>query len=151
MALEDQLTEGRRFAARVSPDGRLVLADEPAWKVFLLRWRQRLVSVWVEPFRPTRSNPQNRWYRGVIVPAVAGELSKGRDLPLSNDQAHYVLKAAFIGQEETALGPTPISTTTLSTVQFSEYCERIRAHAASEWGLNIPSPNEREPVGGWEQ
>lgn len=145
------MSEARRFAAKVTPDGRLVFADEPAWRFTLARWKDRTLAVVLEVLRPTRSNRQNRWYRGVIVPAVAGHLSKGRELPLSNDQAHYVLKGAFIGMVETELIPCPISTTTLSTVQFSDYCERIRAHAASEWGLNIPSPDEREPVGGWEQ
>lgn len=144
------MTEAR-FAARVTPDGRLVFADEPAWRFTLGRWKGRTVAIVLELFRPKRSNPQNRWYRGVIVPAVARQLSKGRELPISNGQAHHVLKQAFIGIVETALGTAPISTTTLSTVQFSDYCEQIRAHAASEWGLNIPSPNEPEPVGGWEQ
>jgi len=134
-----------RFLTRVLPDGWVSLTEH------VPQWTGRDVVVTVEPAFPRRSNDQNRWYRGVIVPAVAGELSKGRDLPLSNDQAHHVLKAAFLGVEQTALGPAPRRSRTLTTAEFADYCERIRAHAASEWGLNIPSPNEPEPVGGWAQ
>jgi hypothetical protein len=138
-----------RFAARVTPKGELVFADPPAWRFVLQRWKGRDVVVEIAPPRRDRTNRQNRWYRGVIVPAVAEELSRNRPLPLSNDQAHHVLKCAFIGTEETALGPAPISTKTLTTVQFSDYCERIRAHAASEWGRNIPSPDEAGPEREW--
>ena len=120
------MSEARHFAARVTTDGRLVLADEPAWRFALRRWKGRPVTVALGLFRKNRTSLQNRWYWGVIVPAVAGRLSQGRELPLSNDQAHYVLKAAFIGTEETDLGPVPCSTRSLTTVQFSDYCERIR-------------------------
>jgi hypothetical protein len=132
------------FRGRVSDAGKMYIdADnQEPMRSALLDLAGERVTFTVEHWRETRSNQQNRWYRGVIVPAVARELSKGRALPLSNDAAHYVLKSAFIGVEDTPLGPAPKSTKTLNTQQFSEYCERIRAHFAAEYGLNIPDPVE---------
>lgn len=97
----------------------------------------------LEPERLQRTTQQNRWYWGMVVPLVADYLSQGREVPLSNDQAHYVLKSAFLGVEETPLGTVPKSTRRLSVEEFSLYCDKIVSHAAAEWGMNIPAPGER--------
>lgn len=129
-----------RAEANVDSAGRLRLVDPQRWRAALAPNAGRRVVVTVERHHERRSNKQNSWYWSCIVPAVAGHLSKGRELPLSDDQAHYVLKSAFIGLEETPLGSVPKSSAALSTAEFSAFCERIVAHAASEWGLPIPTP-----------
>jgi hypothetical protein len=137
------VTEDRfMFEGRVTDEGHVRPEHVRETAARLRKWKGRRVLVEVTRYVKRRTNNQLAWYWVAVVPAVADHLSRGRVLPLSKDQAHYVLKAAFIGQEETPLGPAPISTGTLSAAQFSEYVERIRAHAASEWGLNIPSPDE---------
>lgn len=131
-----------RFGGKVDA-GKLVLDDPVRWTGALARLAGQRVFLTVERERIQRTTQQNRWYWGMVVPLVADFLSQGRELPLSNDQAHYVLKSAFLGVDETPLGPVPKSTRKLSVEEFSTYCEKIVSHAAAEWGLNIPAPGER--------
>lgn len=130
------------WRARVDENSGLHWRDAGRFAGFLARLRGRDVEVTVRPERKRRSLKQNAWYWAAIVPAVQQYLSEGRTFPLTEEQTHYLLKFAFIGTEETPLGPVPISTTTLDVEQYSTFCERIRAHAASEWGLPIPGPEE---------
>jgi len=132
------------FRGSVTEDGKLEL-DEPArWLAVLASLRKRIVQVTLERASARRSLRQNRLYWWCIVPSVAEYLSIGRTLPLSDDDAHYVLKRAFLGAETTRLGSYPKSTRTLTTEEFSVYCEKIVAHCASEWGLQIPMPDDKE-------
>jgi len=112
-------------------DGRVYPDDSGALRANLQGWEGKRVSVEVEREYKRRTTQQNRRYWSVIVPCVAELLTKTRDLPISSDQAHYLLKAAFLGQVETDLGPVPKSTRNLSTAEFAEYCDRIEAHFAS--------------------
>ena len=131
-----------RFAAVVTDKGELRLLDPTAWRVRLTKLRGRHVWLVVERQEKKRSLNQNAWYWAAIVPAVQQHLSEARTLPLTKEQTHYVLASAFVGTEDTPLGPVPCKTSTLTTEQFSTYCERIRAHAAAEWGLPIPGPDD---------
>jgi hypothetical protein len=121
------------FEATIGAHGELVpvgaLATRATVRLQAYKGRQALVTV--EPERKRRSLAQNARYWGCIVPFAAEVLSVTRDVPLSKDQAHHVLKAAFIGVEETALGPVPKSTRDLSTAEFAEYCAKVEGHFAS--------------------
>jgi hypothetical protein len=130
------------FRAQVSTEGTLVWSEPTRVRATLAHLRGKAITITLEREVRRRSDPQNRWYWASVVPAVAEYLSIGRPLPISKDDAHYVLCSAFIGCDETPLGRVPSHSSTLTTEQFSTYCERIRAHAASEWGLRIPGPDE---------
>lgn len=123
--------------------GKLVIDQPLKWSSVLARQDGKRLSITIEREIIRRSLSQNSWYWSIIVPTCASVLSRTRDVPLSNDQTHYVLKSAFIGTEQTPLGPIPKSSARLSTKEFAEYCDRIVAHAASEWGFPIPAPGER--------
>jgi hypothetical protein len=114
-------------------------ADDQWLYVALMASLPARVRVTVERERQIRSLKANARYWSCIVPMVAAVLSVSRDVPLSNDQAHHVLKAAFIGTEDTPLGPVPKSSAGLDTAAFSAYCERIEGHFASEFGASIPN------------
>lgn len=131
------------FTAGIAEDGRLTPEAVTETKDRLARWAGKKVTVTVQPYRKIRSLSQNAWYWGVIVPMVAQQLSQGRTFELSEEQTHYILRSAFLGLLETPLGPVPESSTGLTTAEFSEYCEKIIAHAATEWALRIPTPDER--------
>ena len=131
-----------RFTGRVD-QGRVCMDEPQRWLATLGRWNGKRVEVSIRVPTERRSSQQNRWYWSCIVPIAKEVLSQGRVVPLSKDQAHYVLASAFLGSEETPLGTVPIKTSALSTKDFATYCERIVAHAASEWGIAIPVPGER--------
>ena len=59
---------------------------------------------------------------------------------------HKALAGEFIGWDEVKISNkvvrVPKSTTTLNTIQFSNFFEKIQRWAA-ENGIDIPSPNEK--------
>jgi hypothetical protein len=134
------------FSAAVSQDGTLRPDDMAGWRVGVARFRGQRLTVSLESVRLTRSGQQNRRYWGVILVLVAEVLSIGRELPISRDQAHFVCKLAFLGQEDTALGPVPKSTRTLSTKDFSDYCDRICSWLYQEHGVVVPGLGETQEI-----
>lgn len=95
--------------------------------------------------RATRSRSQNAWYWGCVVGFVAEHTG------YTAEEIHEIYKAKFLpktlafadGNGE-VLGEFVIggSTTRLNTVEFSEFCERIREWAADSLGVVIPDPQE---------
>ena len=93
-----------------------------------------------------RSNPQNRYYWGVVV-AMVRQMFIDYGTPVSAEQVHEYLKMN-VGKMIDMLidpkgNPAPFlrTTTKLSTQEFEDYMEKIRAWAAG-FGLIIPLPNE---------
>lgn len=121
--------------------GRLAF-DDPAHLQGVLAALPARVSVTLERIRQIRSSQANRYYWSCVVPVVAEVLSIGRDLPLSRDQVHELLKKAFIGIEQTPIGEVAKSSAALSTDEFSAYVEAIQAHFGSEMGVAFPHPGE---------
>lgn len=94
-----------------------------------------------------RSNPQNNYYFGVVVPLIYDGL---RDVGYNSirtlDQAHDVMKSLFLKVKEEQNGITIEriqSTTELNKEKFSDYLDQINAWAYDYLGVNIPAPNEQ--------
>lgn len=88
-----------------------------------------------------RSLRQNARHWAVLIPLLSHFLSKTRDLPLSKDQTHYIAVAAFLGCEETPLGPVPKRTRDITTKEFAHMDEQI-ALFLMEKGYPIPEPGQ---------
>ena len=94
--------------------------------------------------RNPRSNNQNRYYWGVIIPILSNETG------YTKDEVHEVLKTMFLsthitfGKQQYSI---PKSTKDLTTIETEEYFERIRTFASLELNANIPLPNEVEVDG----
>jgi hypothetical protein len=82
-----------------------------------------------------RTNPQNRYYWGVVVPML------GKHFGYTKSEMHEALKWQFLRKPE-ADPPTVGSTRKLTTEQFNEYIETIQIWSASEYSVVIPDPNE---------
>ena len=83
-----------------------------------------------------RSNPQNKWYRGVVLEMISEET--GHD----PDDLHELFKYKFNSSE--VMGKRVGKTTVNLTVkEFTEYVENIRRWAAEFLSMNIPDPDER--------
>lgn len=105
------------------------------------------VELTIQKKRKTRSNPQNRYYWGNVIP-ICCEILKDCGYLFTHDQVHEFLKANFntkpLTNEKT--GETlaiPLTTTTLTTVEYEEYLERIRVWAWDFASVTIPLPNEQ--------
>lgn len=96
--------------------------------------------------RPTRTLPQNAWYWGCVLPAVAAGLEEAWGERLTAEDTHEYLKAKFnyrtIVNRETGevLGKVPCSTATLNTADFGEYLDEIIQFAAEFLKVEIPQP-----------
>lgn len=106
----------------------LPISATPGWRVV------------IEPDERTRSGEQNRRYWAMLneiaEKAWVGEERERRLYPA--DAWHAFFAGRMIGQSEVPGGGLiPISTTTLTTAEFSDYMERIHAHASLELGVEF--------------
>lgn len=105
------------------------LNPERAWKVTAVLHRKK------------RSNPQNKYFWGVIVKIICDET--GNDA----QDVHDVLCGDCFGwQEYEVMGKKKVrpvrGTSQLPVGEFEAFCEWCRAYSARNMGLVIPLPNE---------
>lgn len=123
-------------------EGRFVADNPAAWPIAMREWNGKKVVVEIDAQKSIRTLPQNNRYFGVLLPLFQHYLSQTRDVPLSKEQAHWVAASAFHGTDETTMGMVPKPTRTMTTKEFSEYCDKL-ALFLQEKGYPIP----QHPVG----
>ena len=97
------------------------------------------IELIVRKRRTIRSDRQHRYYWGVVIEMSA------ECYGYEPAEMHEAWKLHFLRQESPDHKlPTVRSTTSLSTVEFEDYQERIRRKTLEDWGLIIPLPNEAE-------
>jgi hypothetical protein len=101
-----------------------------------------------------RSNEQNKYYWGVVLPNLVEGLKDVGYAELSIEEAHEFCKNKFIFQETKNMCVVNKvtgeiqnikyypSTAKLTTTEFNEYFERIIIFASEYLSINIPYPNE---------
>ena len=127
-------------------------------KLKLFDHEKQAIKRWIETFKDgtklditirkhksKRSNEQNRYYFGVVLPILADYF--GHD---NIEDMHEDMKLKF-NPIESKIEPGKIiggTTTKLSTVDFfsaeTSYVERICRWAATEYGIYIPPPKKAE-------
>lgn len=101
----------------------------------------------IEKVKKTRSNNQNRYYHGVIIPIVKNCLKEAGYI-MNNDEVHELLKLKFLREvlfidENTGDVTERVkSTTELSTSAFMDYASDIRQFTLEYFNTDIPEPNE---------
>lgn len=115
---------------------------QAALKMFEGKW----VAITIKERKRGRSNSQNAYYHGCVVPIIVDLLREyGNDADA--DIAHAFCKDMFLppaGIKKVRVGKMTHesrSTTWLNTAEFEEFLERIRVFAA-ENGYQILLPNE---------
>ena len=97
-------------------------------------------AVAIKKKRANRSGSQNRYYWSVVIAYISEETG------FTKEEAHQIMGRMFLkyvksvpdGTEEVFVR----STTSLNTLEMTEYIESIRTFALSELGTYIPDPNE---------
>ena len=117
------------FTGRVSADGTLQLRSPTKYKRHLRGLAGKDVVLLVREPHELRSGSQNNYYHGVVVALLAEEWG------CTPASVHQDLKREF-GVRSTA---------TLEANQFEAYLAKIRAWALTEFGVQIPEPNEVMP------
>ena len=117
--------------------GKVVLDEQEKYN--LLVWSLNGKDVELTIWRPEnkRSNQQNRYYRGVVIPILCE--STGYD----ENEMHDALRMLFL-RDDSGKIPTLRSTTELTTVTWEEYMSKVRIWASAELQTYIPEPREME-------
>lgn len=92
-----------------------------------------------------RSNQQNKYYWGVVIPIVTQGLMSLHGDYLSPEDVHEFLKFRFNYKEiDTGVEVLTIGkqTSSLSTFEFAEYIDKIIIFADEYLNIIIPEPNE---------
>ena len=96
-----------------------------------------------------RSNPQNRYYWGVVVSLISDSIGYTRD------EVHEMLKHKFLTSMESIkntrtgisyLIPKEKSTTQLDTKEWEQFMSEIREWSSMALNIFIPEPNEEIPT-----
>jgi len=112
-------------------------------------WEQLPDGKYITTIKSTkqRSNDQNDYYRGVVVPLVfQGLKDAGFDTVRNKEDAHEIMKTLFLKVSEERDGlrlERVMSTTELTTIGFAEYLLNIFTWAFDYLGITIPEPNKQ--------
>jgi len=107
------------------------------------------VLITFEKPKKTRSNPQNSYYWGVVIPLIQKGLLDATAELRNAESIHYkILLPLFAPEKEIINKDTGEScfekqtSSDLTTTQFCEYIMEIQKWGAEFLGIDIPSPNE---------
>jgi hypothetical protein len=128
-------------------DGRIPERDAKRIGEAICKLDGKRVVISIEEAKRKRSSQQNRYYWGCVVKLITDAFRDAGNMVNSED-THDFLKAhvgklsqVFVTAEgEVLRGPG--STAKLTTTEFSNYIEAVRAWAADMLDLKIPSPDE---------
>jgi hypothetical protein len=122
----------------------------PAGKSYLARLAtlppgQYRVSV--VRYRRRRSDEQNRYYWGVVIPCITAGLHEAWGRELAPLQVHELMKSMFLSEE--VINPDTgevhrlprLSSAKLNLDQFGQYLEQIMHFAAESLSVVIPDPS----------
>lgn len=119
----------------VIKNGKMVLKERIRFIQHLSSLEEKAVDVIVRKHKKKRSNQQNKYYWAAVVGIPAKHYGY---LP---EEMHDAFKMIFLRCHEEGKPETVKSTSSLSTVEFSEYVEKCQQWCA-EQGLLIPDPEQ---------
>ena len=106
--------------------------------MFLSRLEGKRVTVDIKKWYHKRSDNQNKYYWGVVIPYLCGHTG------YESEEMHDVLRVKFLTEESLTNVPPKIGRTSkLSTMEMEDYLDKIRRWADIDLQLYIPLPNEQ--------
>lgn len=104
------------------------------------------VELTISKAKKERSNQQNRYYWGCVIPILRNSL-KDLGNVFTPEQVHDLLKYKFLKEDvhikEGEFIEKVKSSTELSTSEFMDYIDEIQKWSAEFFGVVIPDPNEQ--------
>ena len=138
-----------RFNAKVNK-GNLTLTNRPLFSDIISCLKDGDYIMEIKEKKKKRSNSQNSYLWSVVNPMVFRRLVElGHDITI--EEAHDFLKANFnykeiVKPETGEVLKIPLKTSELSTIEFSEYIERVIRFGAEFLDIQIPYPNEQMEI-----
>jgi len=105
------------------------------------------ILITIEKRKNKRSNPQNAYFHGVVLPLVYNGLKElGHTMPLADVKDLLKLKflkvPIFVNEETGEITEKIKNTSELTTTEFMEFVSGIQRWSAENLGVDIPDPNE---------
>ncbi len=106
------------------------------------------IIITIEKRKKKRSNNQNAFYFGIVIPIMMDAFKDAWGEYYSATEVHEALKAKYCYKEQInestgEILQIPSSTTNLSTIEWEEYIDKIRAFAFEWFNVSVPMPNEQ--------
>lgn len=127
-------------------DGKLVLPGAKMRTEIARLFEGKEIEVQVQQRRKHRTDPQNRYYWGVVVEMIRAGMKDMGDV-VSAEQVHEFLKHRYLDKRQRidpatgeVLYEIAGSTRQLGTAEMSEYVDRCIQFAAEFLGVTIPDP-----------
>lgn len=107
------------------------------------------VRITLEKLKKKRSNNQNAFYWGVVIPLIQNGLKEATGEFRSSDNIHYrILLPLFspineiVNTETGEVVNEKLTSSDMTTTQFCEFIMEVQKWSAEFLGVDIPSPNE---------
>lgn len=136
----------REFVIRLDEQGKFPDSLKSALQDIFARFPGKQLKLVISLYRRRRSNPQNAFYFGVVVPLVR-QMFIDAGNQITPEETHYYIKKEIwrhIKKIKLPNGETKevVDTSTkLTTSEWEDNLEKTRVWAA-EFGLELPYPNE---------
>lgn len=139
------------LALGVVKNGKLELQNAKKFASELKIFEGDNVLLTLEKKKRKRSNQQSRYYWGVVIPSIKYAMEAKGFFLNSKEQVHELMKVKFLKAEIINIATGEIietigSTTRLSTLDFENFLEQIRAWGASYLDCIVPLPNEQTEI-----
>lgn len=138
------MSEKLTYTGRVE-NNRLILPGAKMRKEIAQAFAGKEIEVQVQRKRKHRSNLQNSFYWGVVVPMVQAGIKELGDM-VTTEQVHEFLKMRFLKRQRIDEQTGEViyeyaqSTAALTTVEFMEYISHCQQFAAEYLGVTVPDP-----------
>lgn len=128
---------------------RIINFDDANERARVMQGIHQMRGTWrfiIKRYRKRRSDAQNAYYWGVVVPAVRQGLIEAWGETLSGDEVHEYLKSMFLMKPIVnratgeLVGTRPGSSAKLDIAEFGEYADRIAVWAGEYLGVEVPPP-----------
>lgn len=134
----------REIVLSKTPEG--ILFGCPSWERTIDSWLHSISKgtyvIKLEKMQKQRTISQNAlmwtWFE-----AIAQEWSEATDECYTKEQVKEMFTRKFL-PVDSPLGVVGRSTSSLNTEQMTEFLNRVQAYMAQEWGITLPSTEDRE-------
>ena len=117
---------------------------EKSWETIeaLKKLNGKRVKVTIKEWKNTRRNRANRYYWGVVIPAVYQAFAENGIKLINHEQAHEAMRNRFLLEEVEGLDyRVPKTTTKMTITEFSDYIFVIINYLHEYFNWEVPAPS----------
>ena len=107
------------------------------------------IEITIQLKRKTRSNSQNAYYWGVVIPLIQQGLKEATGEIRDSNSIHYQILLPLLSSDREIINTETgqvifekLTSSEMTTTQFSEYIMSIQKWASEFLDIDIPDPNE---------